>query len=277
MTAVSTGSGPSVSSAVQVIVDEQAAYTKREDALRALTGKLAEADRQALYAFLRQRYPGDDGQLGLVLKNELLDRLCQVEPPPLGLRDLLTQIYRDPTQNIVLRDYAVQHLSAFFRQMADASGVEARTRNDELNQAQHVLWAAVNDTGSSISGTAMLGLCQLSQEGWPGLDRDKIGNTALKLAGDSNAGELTRITAFQVCARLRVKDALGVVLGAAEQGETEPVRISAIGALGALAGTDQMPFLKGVLQGTDERLKSAARGALNQIEQRLQTAQSSGP
>ena len=271
--AVAANSEQSLSSAIRLIVDEQAGYPKREEALHALAGKLAEADREALYVFLRQHCPGDDGQLGQVLKNELLDRLCQVELPPPGLRDLLTQIYQDPGQNIVLRDYAIQHLSAFYRQMASAPGVDPQTHDDELNQAQQVLWSSVNDTGSSISGTAMLGLCQLSQEGWPGLDQSKIGSTALKLAADSNAGELTRITAFQVCANLGVKDALGVVLGAAQQGETESVRISAIGALGALGGADQLPFLNSVLQGSDERLKPAAQGALNRIEQRLRAAQ----
>jgi hypothetical protein len=264
---------PSLSSTVQVIVDEQAGYLKQEEALHALPGKLADADREALYAFLRQHYPSDDGQLGQVLKNELLDRLCQMEPPPPGLRDLLTQIYQDPNQNIVLRDYAVQHVSAFYRQMAMAPGMDSPARNDELNQAQRILWAAVNDTDSSISGTAMLGLSQLSQGGWPGLDADKIGSTALKLAGDNNAGELTRITAFQVCANLGVKDALGVVWVAAQQGDTESVRISAIAALGALGGAGQLPFLNDVLQGDDERLKPAAQGALNRIEQRLRTTQ----
>ncbi len=263
---------PSVSSAIRMIVDEQVGYPEREQAVHTLSGKLADADREGLYAFLRQHDPGDDAQLGQVLKNDLMDALCRMEPPPTGLRDLLTQIYQDAGQNIVLRDYAVQHLSAFYRQMALALNVDPQIRNDELNQAQQVLWTAVDDTGSSISGTAMLGLSQLALEGWPGLDRDKIGNAALKLAGDSNAGELTRITAFQVCANLNVKDALAFVLGAAQQGETESVRISAIGALGALGGTDQLPCLNGVLQGTDERLKPAARSALNRIEQRLQTA-----
>jgi hypothetical protein len=274
--AVAAKAEQSLSSAIRKIVDEQAGYTKREEAIHALKGKLGEADREALYVFLRQHCPGDDGQLGQVLKNGVLDRLCQEEPPPPGLRELLTQIYQDPSQNIVLRDYAVQHASAFYRQMASAPGMDPQSRDDELNQAQQVLWAAVNNTDSSISGTALLGLSQLSQEGWPGLDGDKIGSTALKLAGDNTAGELTRITAFQVCANLGVEDALGVVLGAAQQGETESVRISAIGALGALGGAGQLPFLNGVLQGSDERLKPAAQGALNRIEQRLGTAQANG-
>jgi len=145
-------------SAIQVILDEQAPDAKREAALHGLAGKLTDLDREALYTFLKEHVPGDDGQLGQVLKNALLDKLCQMEPPPAGLLDLLTQIFQDAGQNIVLRDYAVQHLAAFYRQMASAPGVDSQTSSDELSQARQVLWAAVNETDSSISGSAMLGL-----------------------------------------------------------------------------------------------------------------------
>jgi hypothetical protein len=103
----------------------------------------------------------------------------------------------------------------------------------------------------------------------PGLDQNKIAEAALNLAGNSSVSELTEITALQVCASLNVKDALSVVLGAAQQGQSDPVKISAIGALGSLGGSDQVPFLNSVLQGSDDRLKPAAQGALNQIQQRL--------
>jgi HEAT repeat protein len=81
---------------------------------------------------------------------------------------------------------------------------------------------------------------------------------------------LTRITAFQVCASLDVKDALSLVLGAAQQGETESVKLSAVGALGLLGNKDQIPFLNNILQGKDERLKAAAQQALHRINQKLE-------
>jgi len=91
------------------------------------------------------------------------------------------------------------------------------------------------------------------------------------MAGPATSGELTRITAIQVCAQLNVQDALPVIQAAVQNGQTMTVRISAIGALGSLGGAEVIPLLNSVLQGTEERLKLPAQHALNQIENRLQT------
>ena len=140
---------PQLTTLVQTIVDQQATYQQRSDAIRALTaGKLTDADREALYEFLKEHNSDDDRQLGQVLKNQLMDALCAMEPPPQGLGDLLEQIYADRDQNAVLRDYAVQHLATFYEQMAAALGVDEQTRANELKLAQQTLWDASNETAA---------------------------------------------------------------------------------------------------------------------------------
>jgi hypothetical protein len=256
-------------SIAQAVVNEQKGYWQRHEAILALaSGKLNDSDREILFNFLRQHTAGDDGQQGQALKSLLLDVLCTMQPPPQGLGELLAQIYHDSGQNTVLQDYAVQHMAAYYRQMTAATGVDDQIRSDELKQTQQLLWDASNNTGSSIAGTALLGMSRLSQEGLPGFDQNKIADKALDLAGQYG-DELTRITAIQVCASLNIKFALPIVLGAAEQGETESVKISAIGALGSLGGSGQIPFLNTVLQGNDDRLKPPAQQALNRLKQRL--------
>jgi hypothetical protein len=257
------------SATVKMIVDEGKGFDARTAAMHALSAPLADADLETIYNFLRQRSPADGQQAEQVLKNELLNVLCQMEPPPAGLRGLLSQIYQDSSQDIVLRDYAVQHLAAFYRQMGLATGLDPRFQDNELKQTQDVLWNALNEAGTSMAGTALLGLSQLSAEGWPGLDQNKIGAAALKLAGESSVDELSRITAFQVCAQLGITDALSSVLGAARQGETLPLQISAIAALGALGNASQIPFLNGLIAGNNDRLKLPAQHALRQINERL--------
>jgi HEAT repeat protein len=204
----------------------------------------------------------DRGQLGQVIKNALLDALCALNPPPGGLGGVLAQMYEDPQQDEVVRDYAVQHLAAYYEQMSrqdDSATTEQAVQN--------VLWAAVNETSDSIAGTALLALKRLSQE-YAGFDQEKIATTALQLAGDNDAGELTRISAYEVCAQLKTMEALPVVLQAAQDGETLSVKLSAIGALGSLGGPEEVSFLNSVLAGTEDRLKPAARHALEQINAR---------
>jgi hypothetical protein len=258
-----------LSIAVRKILDEKAGFIARERAAQYI-GKLSSLDREAIYGFLRQHAPGDGQQANQVLKNGLMDDLCQMQPPPDGLRELLAGIYEDSSQDEVLRDYALQHLAAFYRQMSNATGLDPAFQNNELQQTQDVLWQALNETGSTIAGTALLGISQLYQQGEAGFDSQKIASAALKLAGDSASGELTQITAFQVCANLNVSAALPVILASVQQPSTETVQISAIAALGQLGGQAQESTLEGFIQGTDPRLKLPAQHALERIEQRLQ-------
>jgi hypothetical protein len=248
--------------AAQQIVDTRAGYEERMMAVNSLSGHLTDADWAVLQPFLLKPDGLDKDQLGQVIKNRLLDMLCAQNPPPTGLGDVLAQMYRDHQQDDVIRDYALQHLTAYYEQMA-TQGDSAGTRQD----IQNVLWEAVNETSDSIGGTALLALKRLSQE-YPGFDQGKIAATALQMAGNSTVGELTHITAFQVCAQLGTADALPVVLQTAQNGETIPVKMSAIGALGLLGGPEQIPFLNSVLAGTEDRLKPAAQHALEQITTR---------
>jgi hypothetical protein len=263
-TAQSIKSGASVKdeSAVQVIVDTSVGYQERLNAISSLSGHLTENDWKVLQQFLLKPDEMDKGQLGQVIKNELLDTLCALNPPPTDLGDVLTQMYRDQQQNEVVRDYAVQHLTPYYEQMA------AQPDNAKTTQSlQDILWEAVNETSDSIGGTALLALNQLSQQ-YPGFDQGKIATTALQMANDNSASELTHITAYQVCAQMGTADALPVVLQAAQNGETVSVRMSAIGALGQLGGSEQIPFLNSVLAGTEERLKPVAQHALETITTR---------
>lgn len=247
-------------STVQTIVDPQAAYEQRLKAISSLSPHLTDADWSVLKKFLLKPDTLDQIQLGQVIKNDLMDALCALNPPPADLGDVLTRMYRDQDQNPVIRDYAVQHLAAYYEDLTLQTGSAQAEQ-----KVQDVLWQATQETGDSIGGTALLALKRLWQEYPAGFDQSKIAATALQMASASDSGELTHITAYQVCAQLGVMDALPVVLAAAQNGETIPVQMSAIGALGLLGGTDQIPFLNGILNGTEERLKPAARHALEQI------------
>jgi len=257
------------SPAIYAIVDDQADYSRRLAAIETLAGKkLGDADRDGLYAFLGKKSGQDSDQMEQVVKNRLMDVLCALDPPPPGLLDLLTQIYHAPDQNGVLRDYAVQHVVAFYQQLEIATTLAPQDKSDGLSAARKVLWDALSETDSSIAGTALLGLTRLSRENPGAFDSRQIGVVAEQMAGSGTSGELTRITAIQVCAQLNVQDALPGVLQAAQNGETISVKISAMGALGQLGGPEQVPFLNRVLAGTEDRLKPAAQHALEQITTR---------
>ena len=271
-------------SAVQKIVDQNTSPMERQKAIRSLAGHMTDLDWEVLEPFLLRPDGLDKVQTGQVIKNELMDVLCAMNPPPASLGDDLIKIYRDRQQGEVIRDYAVQHLSAYYEQIStQPNSAPAQSPvptlglfsqhqaspNSVSAQAsiQAALWEAVQEPDGSIAGTALLALERLSQE-YPEFDQGKIAATALQMVNDTQAGELTHITAYQVCGQLANTDALPAILSAAQNGETISVRMSAIGTLGSLGGVDQIPFLNEVLAGTEDRLKLAAQHALDQINAR---------
>jgi len=252
-------------SLIQMIVDSKQKYDQRLNAFDHLPRHLSGIDCETLLKFLREKGSLDHGDPGQALKNRAMDSLCELTPPPAGLVETLIQVYHDSGQDEVLRDYAVQHLAVCYEQIA-AAGLG--NNNSTIKEAiLGVFNDALRETHSTIAGTALLALKRLSHD-YPEIDPASVTTQALKMAGDITAGEQTHITAFQVCAQLGTTNVLLVISLASRNGKTFPVRISAIAALGLLGGADQISFLNGLLQSEEERLKPAARHALEQIARR---------
>jgi hypothetical protein len=247
---------------VEIILDPNAAFEARLEALDELGSHLSEPDWKKLKDFLLQPDPLDKGQLNQVIKNRLMDVLCAMDPALPDLGEALREIYQDAQQNEVIRDYAVQHLATYY-QLADGQ----ITPTEEQNIRQ-TLWEALAETQTSIAGTALLALNRLSGE-FPGFDQSLLATQAVSLAADSTAGELTHVSALQVCARMSLANALPVAVQAANSGETVAVKMSAINVIGQDGGAQQIALLKQFLTMNDGRLQMVAQTALQKIESRL--------
>jgi hypothetical protein len=251
---------------VRPILDRSADRTARWQAVRGLTFPLTRDEKDAVYGFLQARHAEDGEQLGQVLKNELLDALCAQMPLPADLADLLARMYRDREQNEVIRDYALQHLFTYYEKVED--GVSAEAATTIRAQIQEVFWEALSEVQTSIAGTALLGLSRLA-ETRRDLNTDRVASAASQLATDAGAGELTRISAVQVCGRLKVVEVLPALKEVAETGSSITLRVSAIGVLGLIGGALELDLLERILTDTNERLKPAATLAFKRIKHRL--------
>jgi hypothetical protein len=249
---------------IQSITDGKEDFRKRRSAIARLPARLTDSDWEPLREFLLKKDSLDNEQLGQVLKNELMDALCAMNPPPVGLGEVLAQIYNDNGQNGVLRDYAVQHLATYAEQL---EGSTDQAAIEERQKVRSTLWEALNETGDSIAGTALLGLKRLRDEGAQ-IDENRLKEKALEMANDNAAGELTHITAYQVCAQLNIQSALPLIEAAVKQSPTVSMQMSAIAALGLMGSSADIPLLENLLQGNEERLKPAAQHALEQIAAR---------
>jgi hypothetical protein len=254
---------PLVPARVSLVVNGNgsAGFAERVNAVHAIDTDLTAEETDAFYRYLQT--PAKDSpeaERENWLRNEMLDKLVQQAVVTNGLSELLIALYQDRTQDDVLRDYAVQHVPPVF----------GRVDAGEQAMLQDALWQAAGETDTSIGGTALLALLNVAQTD-PAVDQDRLAKTAFKLAADDNCGELARITAVQVCGRLRVEPALPALEQLAQTAPSQPLQIAAIAALGDVGNGGTRAFLLQLAGGPDERLKPAAESALKRLQKRLGT------
>lgn len=253
---------------VRNIVDLNHNYRERLETTLKLPSNLSSAELDPLFAFLRERYAEDEDQGGHALKNDIMDALTRQEPLTPQIVALFAEVYRDRNQHVVVRDYAVQHLSMSYERLIPAQDAKTDGSRPVRAEIAGFLWEALAETDSTIAGTALMGLNRIS-ESTAELDRNRIAAAALKLAGDPTVGDAARISALQVGARLNNPATLPLSLQLLEGETPAGLRLSAIGAIGLLGGQRELPALNRIIEQGSPMLRPAAVAAVGRIQQRL--------
>ena len=203
-------------------------------------------------------------------KNDILNALLFQRDYHSRLLEVLGLMRKDPKQNLVMRDYALQFIAAA----------------NEGNQIEEVIYEAHWDTiknrgetqeSSVLAATSMLHLLSANDLGKLN-DTEKLTlqKAAYDLANDKDAPSSARITALQVCGKLELGHVRELALSLSNSKATEyHLRIAAIATLGDLdydSATNQ--YLHQLVLGNDRRLRKPAISALSRIQKRLENNQS---
>lgn len=251
-------------SSLPIIVGSEPAELKdRLKAVHSLRGNLDRDEIAGLCLFLKTPpSPQEKNLPGLnQIKNDILNRLRNQDVPVAHLTDTMNEIQRDPAQDDVSRDYAIQHLVLWYEE-ADLASPDGRAK------IRAILHEAAQ-ANTSAAGTALLGLHRLSMDDTT-LDKAKIDRLALALAQSSGTHTATRITAIQVCAERGLKEVLPVIEPLAQSPGCVPLQLSAIAALGRLGGSAQAEALRKVETNQNATVNAARQLALRQVERREQ-------
>ncbi len=234
--------------------DGLASYVDRVRALRAQQW----FTREELDAFtrflLKPEITSPDKEGEHWLRNEMLDAMVQQPTVPDNLADLLLTIYQNRNQDAVMRDYSLQHMVPAYQHVSD----------QERASFRKILWEALAETDTSIAGTALLALMDISQLD-PAIDKARIASVAASLTADDGCCELARITAVQVCGRLKVERAALDVMRLAEKATDTPLRLAATAALADYGSPSAFNLLVKLEQSEDPRQVLAVQSALRRI------------
>ncbi|MDF7808822.1 hypothetical protein P4E94_15340 [Pontiellaceae bacterium B12219] len=256
---------------------------------------LSGADVAALIEMLA--WPNDRFPEGMrpieinAVKNDVLDKLLRQETLSEGIGIAMAAMAADPGQDDVWRDYCVQFMAPFYERksqvnrskvvgrdaggaMASATeGSEATAAPIELDVIREAMFQALDERDSSIAGTALLGLENLSRT-YDEFDREVISEKAAQIASDELASAESRMTALRLSAQILNREGISnveVVQAArtlAQTGDTVLLRSAAIVTLGEVGSTDDLELLESYVLADNRQIAGAAKMALEKMSAR---------
>ena len=137
-------------------------------------------------------------------KNQLMDDLLARDEIPAGYAEAMEALYRDRSNDDILRGFAVQHLLLHAETLFRRGSYDPAS--PESGRVRSTLFEAARESGTSIGGTALLALERLSHMN-PDVDRNDLARLSVRYASDSSCHLQTRIAAVQVCGLLRLSEA----------------------------------------------------------------------
>lgn len=240
----SAGAGPVRSGLWQVIAPEEPPagngagdMAGRMEALRQLDGPLSAAEVEQGCWFL-EAVPviaGMDEAAAAELKNELMNRLgSQPEAMPRFSQALL-RMCGDSRQREVMRDYALQHLGAWYDSIDDGARPAVLER----------FWSAAEHGAGSVGGTALLNLERLMAAGEPVPGgRARLAALAGRLLSDDAAPEPARMAALQILRTSEPQRALEAARQIAREGAAPALLTVALGVLGQCGAAADAEWLR---------------------------------
>ena len=212
-----------IPSRLKPILEINNSLQTRLAALRGLVSPLAFSEVQALYAFLYETATEtglSQGNLN-ALKNDLLNRLKSQEGETIPLIRHLMNLYYDPLQDEVWREYCVQHLGTVFQKAPLYQPQLVQLFDDALNQKE-----------GSMAGTTLIAMDR--NVGLAGWSAETLAEKAWAVAESPTYNAASRTTALQIAARHGDRRTLPLARAILEEKSDAHLMVSALAVLGQL-------------------------------------------
>jgi len=286
---------PALSDAVKALVGldgKKHNYPSLQAAINELGENLSTADMAALremLSFPNDRFPEKMRPIEInAVKNDVLDLLLRQKQMPEGIGLQIVEMANNPENDPVWRDYCVQFMQPFYerasgeRDLATKNTKEHEENNsvtssaaggeNELTVIHDAMFSALDERDSTIAGTALIGLENLSRT-HEEFDRETIVAKASEIALDETASAASRLTALRLASQ--VSEEKGVESGEsaadaarsiAQTGETVLLRSAAIVTLGEVGSHDDRELLESYLLDGNKQIADAAKMALAKMD-----------
>ncbi len=169
-------------------------------------------------------------------KNQVMDELLDQPQIPSDYADVMAGLYRDKSQDVLTRDFAVQHIGLY------AQALERRGEYDadaaESQKLRAVLFDAARETRTIIAAAAFRALADMSEFD-SRVDARRLDALISRCAADSSSAPAARAMAVQLCGERRVSSARSALEAiCADESAPEVLRRSARYSMSCVEGKD---------------------------------------
>ena len=167
-------------------------------------------------------------------KSQLMDDLLNEEPIPSDYGQVMVGLFRDLSQDVYTRDFAVQHIGLYAEVLHRRGTYDPSS--PEAAQFRKSLDAAADETRTIIAAAAFRALYALAAFD-PHIDARRLDSRLVACAADAKASPAARVMAVQLCGERRISSSHSLLKRLADDPkESTVVRKSAFRALWALDG-----------------------------------------
>ena len=165
-------------------------------------------------------------------KNQVMDELLNQPQIPSDYADVMIGLYRDKSQDVLTRDFAVQHIGLY------AQALERRGEYDAdapgSRKLRVALFDAAGETRSIVAAAAFRALADMSEFD-SRVDSRRLDTLLSRCAADSSSAPAARAMAVQLCGERRVSAARSALESILDDGSApEVLRSSARCAMSAI-------------------------------------------
>ena len=157
--------------------------------------------------------------------NDVMDEMLNRSDIPADYAETMVALFRDKSQDDVIRDFAVQHIGLYaetlqMRGKYDADASESATLRDAL-------WDAAEEVRTIVAVAAFRALADMAAFD-PHIDAKRLDNQLASCVADSSASPAARVMAAQLCGERRVASARAALAAiAADRAQPAPLRLAA--------------------------------------------------
>ena len=169
-------------------------------------------------------------------KNQVMDELLNQPQIPSDYADVMIGLYRDKSQDILTRAFAVQHIGLYARDLSRRG--EYSPDSADARNCRKALFAAAAETRTVVAAAAFRALAEMA--GFDAkLDARRLDSLLAACAADPASATAVRAMAVQLCGERRVRSSRPA-LESIRSDPTAPeiLRRSANYSLALIAGTE---------------------------------------